>query len=172
MYIDNLHEHIFMNENVDINMDNIYPYVFTNTDSIDSIELTNINKKKSKSKLSTIPNTDGKRYFKIIEPVSNPNFFNGHGRYRGSTPKQAASKAYSKYVQDMKSQGQPININNPITIKIKELTRGSKHKIYTYTAKRLMFLNPVEVHINGFNNQHHVTYKYKNLIKKIKFNLI
>ena len=81
------------------------------------------------------------------------------GRFTGSMPYQAASKALSKYYRTN---------NNPkstITFTIKESTRGSGRNHYTYEGHRVKLDKPVEYSIAGGST---ITKAYKNHLKKVK----
>lgn len=75
---------------------------------------------------------------------------NEHGRYYGKTPKQAASKAYSKIIESLKFRGLPVKKKTQIFIRQTSPGR-SKGKIFGYEATRET-LNPPqtrEIHKNG-----------------------
>ena len=102
------------------------------------------------------------RYFRL--------FYNDEyqGRYRGKKPKQAANKAFSYIVKDMKKNGnQKGGVNVDINFSIRECTRNSKHKEYTYVGIREKLNNPVEVKIeNEDGSVKNITYSFHNKISK------
>lgn len=81
------------------------------------------------------------------------------GRFTGSMPYQAASKALSKYYRTVE------NPKSTITFTIKESTRGSNRSSYTYEGHRVKLDTPVEYSIAGGNT---ITKAYKNHLKKVK----
>ncbi|AEQ32871.1 hypothetical protein CE11_00358 [Megavirus courdo11] len=101
------------------------------------------------------------RYFKLIDPKTNESY----GRYTGGTPKQAASKAYTKTVQGLKGGGKPIPKKS--TIILRESTRGSPRKYYGYEASRLQLAEPQILEINTDGETKTITYNFRNKIKKI-----
>ena len=101
----------------------------------------------------------GLRYFKLD--------YNGNitGRYSGKKPKQAANKAYSSVVkkEGLQKGGAKIQFS------IKECTRGSKQKRYTYDAERVELENPVKVIINGADGKEKpIVYNFNNKLSKAK----
>lgn len=122
--------------------------------------------KKTAAKKSTRGNQreEGKdRYFKLIDPDTNQTF----GRYTGDTPKQAASKGYTKLLQKFKEEKkQPPKQS---TIYLRESTRGSSKKVYGYTATRQKLDEPQELKITDKETGKikTITYHYRNKIKKV-----
>ncbi len=102
------------------------------------------------------------RYFKLIynEEVQ--------GRYCGKKPKQAANKAFSSIIKDLKKTGQQNGgVNVDINFSIRECTRNSKHKEYKYIGKRQVLENPVQVKIaNGDGSVKQIEYKFHNKLQK------
>jgi hypothetical protein len=102
------------------------------------------------------------RYFKL--------FYNEEyqGRYCGRKPKQAANKAYSSIIKEMKKNGnQKGGINVDINFSIRECTRNSKHKEYKYIGLREELKVPVEVKIkNEDGSVKVITYSFYNKISK------
>jgi len=102
------------------------------------------------------------RYFKL--------FYNDEfqGRYCGRKPKQAANKAFSSIVKDMKKNGnQKGGVNVDINFSIRECTRNSKHKEYNYVGVRQELKDPVEVKINNEDGSvKKITYSFHNKISK------
>jgi hypothetical protein len=104
---------------------------------------------------------DKLRYFKL--------YYNENicGRYSGKKPKQAANKAFSSIVKDMKKTENKEGVNIDISFTIKECTRNSFHKEYKYIGKRLLLKSPVKVTIeNGDGTSKDIVYKYHNELKK------
>jgi len=104
---------------------------------------------------------DKLRYFKL--------YYNDNicGRYSGKKPKQAANKAFSSIIKDMKKTDNKEGVNIDITFTIKECTRNSFHKEYKYIGKRLLLKSPVKVTIeNGDGTSKDIVYKYHNELKK------
>ena len=102
------------------------------------------------------------RYFKL--------FYNEEfqGRYCGRKPKQAANKAFSSIVKDMKKNGnQKGGVDVDINFSIRECTRNSKHKEYNYVGVRQELKDPVEVKINNEDGSvKKITYSFHNKISK------
>lgn len=102
------------------------------------------------------------RYFKL--------FYNDEyqGRFRGRKPKQAANKAFSSIIKDMKKSGnQKGGVNVDINFSIRECTRNSKHKEYNYVGVREQLKDPVEVVIkNDDGSVKEITYSFHNKISK------
>lgn len=121
--------------------------------------------KSTKSKKVTKGSKSGKksRFFKAINEKDGK----GHGRYTGDTPKQAASKGYTKFIQRLKAEGKAI----PKTTKIylRESTRGSNRKVYGYIASRVKLDEPQELTIkdNATGEKKMITYNYRNKIHKV-----
>ena len=111
--------------------------------------------------------TDGgkNRYFKL--------FYNEkyQGRYRGRKPKQAANKAFSSIIKDMKKnhgeQGVDGVVNVDINFSIRECTRNSKHKEYSYTGIRKALNEPLRVPIKKNDESiKEIVYNFHNKIQK------
>lgn len=107
--------------------------------------------------------SDKTRYFKLIYGGRE-----AQGRYGGRKPKQAANKAFSSVQKDMKKKGiQEEQIGNKINFAIRECTRGSDNKTYTYVGVRQALGNPVKVEIkNNDGTTKDIIYKFQNKIKK------
>ena len=107
---------------------------------------------------------DGKeRYFKLIDPNTHEPF----GRYTGDTPKQAASKGYTKLLQKYRDENKPLP--KVTTIYLRESTRGSLKKVYGYSATRQKLQEPQELKIQDkeTGKMKTITYHYRNKIKKV-----
>lgn len=128
--------------------------------------------KKSKTKKQTSGSKSNKnvstkekkeRYFKIIDHKTGKTY----GRYTGDTPKQAASKAYTKKVQRLKKMGKTPSKRSQIILR--ESTRGSARKVYAYEAYRQKLPEPQNLDITdketGITKQ--IVYHYRNKIRKI-----
>lgn len=102
------------------------------------------------------------RYFKLI--------YNDEiqGRYCGKKPKQAANKAFSSIIKDLKKNGNEEGaVNVDINFSIKECTRNSKHKEYKYIGKRESLETPVKVEINNSDGTiKEIEYKFFNRLQK------
>jgi len=121
--------------------------------------------------LDTIP-IDGnieaskKRFFKCI--------YNGnvYGRLCGKKPKQAANKAFTSILKQMKKSKEVYN-GQKIYFSIIECTRGWKRNRYCYVGERKSLAAPVIVPIKIKNKEEAVTqkeiiYRHKNYVKKVK----
>merc|ERR1712139_192805 len=106
--------------------------------------------------------TNKQRYFKLI--------YNNEiqGRYCGKKPKQAANKAFSSIIKDLKKNGNESGgVNVDINFSIRECTRNSKHKEYKYVGKRESLENPVKVEINNSDGTiKEIEYKFFNKLQK------
>ncbi len=102
------------------------------------------------------------RYFKL--------FYNDEyqGRYCGKKPKQAANKAFSSIIKEMKKNGnQKGGFNSDVNFSIRECTRNSKHKEYNYVGVREELKKPVDVEIkNEDGTVKKITYSFHNKIAK------
>lgn len=101
------------------------------------------------------------RFFKLIEDTENAK--NATGRYSGNKPKQAANKALTAIIKRMDATDV---IGKEIVFRIKECTRGSKQKIYTYTGFRQQLDKPMKVKIGIGDDEKFIEYKFTNKIKK------
>lgn len=106
--------------------------------------------------------SSGQRYFKLMY---NNEF---QGRYSGKKPKQAANKAFSSIIKDMKKSGnQHGGVDESINFSIRECTRNSKHKEYKYVGVRETLKTPVKVEIkNEDGSVKPITYNFHNKIQK------
>lgn len=118
------------------------------------------------SKQSGGKSTKGKkasaRYFKLINEKTSKSY----GRYTGDTPKQAASKGYTKMLQKMKENGKTPPKQS--TIYLRESTRGSARKVYGYVAYRQKLPEPQKRVIidKESGEKKTIICKYRNRIKK------
>jgi len=103
------------------------------------------------------------RYFKFINLKTNESY----GRYTGDTPKQAASKGYTKLLKKLKDEGKVAP--NKTIIYVRESTRGSGRKIYGYEAYRQELPKPQELFIQDklTGEEKKIVYNYRNKIKKV-----
>lgn len=69
------------------------------------------------------------------------------GRYKGSSPMAAAKKVATRVFRETKGNARKV-----LNITIKETTRGSKQKTYTYRLKRVVLKEPQ----GPFNNKYMV----------------
>jgi len=125
-------------------------------------------KKGNKVARKTVKKGGGKaekkaRYFKLVDPKT----LKSTGRYTGETPKQAASKGYTKYIQKLKARGKKAPTET--IIYLRESTRGSNRKVYGYSASRQKLDEPQELDIedkvNGGSKT--IVYRFRNRIKKV-----
>ena len=93
------------------------------------------------------------RYFKIIGENGR-----SYGRFTGSSPKQAASKAFTAITKKKKNKNAETNFT------IRECTRGSHCKKYHYIGKRVELETPKIITIGSKE----VKYKYANKIARNK----
>lgn len=102
------------------------------------------------------------RYFRLIDPKTGHSF----GRYTGDTPKQAASKGYTKILQKLKTKGKTIPKTS--IIYLRESTRGSARKVYGYEASRQKLDKPQVLEIEDEDGgTKTIVYHYRNKIKKV-----
>jgi hypothetical protein len=103
------------------------------------------------------------RYFKIIDPETGESY----GRYTGDTPKQAASKGYTKLLQRFRMKGR-VPPKKSI-IYLRESTRGSPKKLYGYSAMRQKLSEPQKLEIVDKKTGNHkvIVYRFRNKIKKV-----
>ena len=107
------------------------------------------------------PESGKLRYFKL--------YYNNDicGRYCGKKPKQAANKAFSSIIKEMKKTDKKEGTNIDISFSIRECTRNSSHKEYKYVGKRLLLTTPVKVKIeNDDGSTKEIVYKFHNELKK------
>ena len=105
----------------------------------------------------------GSRYFKLVDLKTGKS----HGRYTGDTPKQAASKGFTKMLQKLKTEGKKAPKNS--TIFLRESTRGSARKVYGYEATRQKLPEPQELVITDKETgvEKTIVYFYRNKIHKV-----
>ena len=101
------------------------------------------------------------RSFKVRLPGSTT----FEGRFTGLTPYQAANKALTKLYKLNKNK----NVSKRVTFTIKESTRGSKKKEYTYNGNRTKLSTPVSYNITDNNGvTKTITKQFKNTLTKVK----
>lgn len=127
---------------------------------------TGKNNTKSKSKKTSNneeEEEENKRTFKLINAEDGST----HGRYTGDTPKQAASKAYTKMVQKLNKEKQKIP--KLCVIYLRESTRKSPKKIYGYESSRLKLDKPQKLEIvdNKTGKTKEIIYRFRNKIRKV-----
>lgn len=92
------------------------------------------------------------RYFKCL--YGNDIF----GRYRGNGPRQAAKKAFGVIIKK-------YGYDEPIIFSIKESTRNSKRKVYTYEGERCKLDKPVTLQIGGYGDEKKtIQFNYSNKV--------
>merc|ERR1712227_920169 len=101
------------------------------------------------------------RSFKVKLP--NSSVF--EGRFTGLTPYQAANKALTKLYKLNKNK----NLSKQVTFTVKESTRGSKKKEYTYNGNRTKLSTPVSYDITDSKGATKtITKQFKNTLTKVK----
>jgi len=105
------------------------------------------------------------RYFKMIDIKTGKSY----GRYTGETPKQAASKSFTKLLQKLKDNGKSMG-GKSVTIYLRESTRGSNRKVYGYKASRVKLDKPQQLTIVDKDSKEEktITYNYRNKIHKVE----
>lgn len=103
------------------------------------------------------------RYFKLIDDKTGKS----RGRYTGDTPKQAASKAFTKMLQKLKTENKKLPKES--IIYLREATRNSPKKIYGYEAVRvkLEVAQHLEIEDAITGKTKVIVYQYRNKIKKV-----
>jgi hypothetical protein len=86
-------------------------------------------------------------------------------RITGNTPKQAASKALTLLINQKKNTGK--SVKGKIVFTIKETTRGSKGKEYSYQGEKIKLKTPTTYKIKSSNGEiKEIINKFKNVIEK------
>lgn len=107
-------------------------------------------------------NASKKRTFKI--KLSDSEFCS---RITGNTPKQAASKALTLIVNQKKQGGKVLK--GKIIFTIKETTRGSKGKEYTYQGEKVKLDKPTTYKIRSPNGDvKEIINRFRNVIEKFQ----
>ena len=108
--------------------------------------------------------TKNKTYFKMI----NQDDGTFYGRYTGDTPKQAASKGYTKMLRKMKADG--LKPPKKSIIFLRESTRGKARKIYGYEAWTQKLPEPQIVELKDKKTGEvykTIVHNYRNKAKKV-----
>lgn len=122
-----------------------------------------LSKSKATGKKSDKKKKENYRFFKMIDPKTGKST----GRYTGDTPKQAASKGFTKMLQKLNIDGKAAK--GKFTIYLRESTRGSARKVYVYVAQRKKLDEPQELIIPDAKTgkDKKITYNYRNKIRKV-----
>ena len=115
-------------------------------------------------------NINRQRHFRVYDEYGALLGVEGwHGCFVGRTPRQAASKAFTRLMKHKEYQNEHDE-NEHVTFYIKEITRGSKrqYKKYGYSGKRITLDNPREVDIGRGNYRRTIKYKHKNKIARLR----
>lgn len=102
------------------------------------------------------PESSSKRHFQVIAdsidpPIDLEKLSASGGRYGGKAPCQAAKKAYNKFVRNgAKNNDDDDDVNEDgmldvYTFSIKEITRGSPGRVFSYTGYRQLLEEPREI---------------------------
>jgi hypothetical protein len=124
-----------------------------------------IDEKKVKKTSNSSETKKKKRLFKRFDE----NLGKYVGRYVSYTPKQAASKGYTKMLRKLKKLGEKIPKKS--TVYLCEHTKGKPKKIYGYVAKRQLLETPqirkiVVTDKDGELHKKKIKCYYRNKIKK------
>lgn len=104
-----------------------------------------------------------KRFFKLVSSTGE----SPAGRFSGMKPKQAANKALTTILKNLKDLGEKCE--GKFKFSIVECTRGSKHKQYFYEGERVALDEPTEVEIKKEDGSTDtITYHYSNKVYKDK----
>ena len=103
------------------------------------------------------------RYFKVVKDDGKT-----MGRFSGSKPKQAANKALTSILKELRTNNKPTG--GEFAFKIKECTRGSRCKEYSYVGQRKELDEPLEVPLKGILNKDGtnktIKYSFENIVRK------
>lgn len=99
------------------------------------------------------------RSFKVVDKANNTS----HGRYNGSSPYQAANKAFSEIIRGRVKDNQ--STEGEITFTLQESTIDSSKKVYTYVGQRVKLDKPVTYKVAGGQE---IVKEYKNILHKVK----
>lgn len=98
----------------------------------------------------------------------NPETGEFYGRYSGRTCKQAASKAFTKFISRAKMNNMETNETNIFLYKKKSDDEDdSDFKIYAYNCKQIMLDTPEKVTIKSGKCTRTIEYRKRNEIRKI-----
>lgn len=106
------------------------------------------------------------RYFCFVDVRTGQTY----GRYTGQSPKQAASKCFTKYVQGERSRRGANPILRNFRLYIREVTRGSQHKIYAYDCTRIQLRQAQEVVIRDRNSgqERRIIHRHQNRVNRVR----
>jgi len=99
------------------------------------------------SKVVEVPESTEKasRYFHVSDKkIDGGAYF---GRFKGKSPKQAATKAFSSIYETRKEK--KISVSEKIYFELQEVTRGSKRKTHFYVGERVKLDVPIQVTRGG-----------------------
>ena len=99
------------------------------------------------------------RSFKVVDKANNTS----HGRYNGSSPYQAANKAFSEIIRTRLRESK--DVGDEITFSLQESTIDSSKKVYTYVGQRIKLDTPVVYKVAGGQE---IVKEYKNILHKVK----
>lgn len=103
--------------------------------------------------------SESKRRKRNFTLVDFPNEGDTYGTYIGTNPRRAASKAFTKLAKLYNFKNSNDNYNF-IQFTIREITRNSSNKEYTFHGTRVKLYKPTIVNHNGKK----IKYHYKNII--------
>ena len=89
---------------------------------------------------------------------------NASGYYKGDSPYQAASKAFS-YICRMKEKAGE-SVSGKISFELTEYTKGKRNKVHNYIGKRVKLKKPIEYEIKKTGKE--LVKNFKNVIRKVK----
>jgi hypothetical protein len=122
-------------------------------------------KKASSAKKSSEKSTQSggavKRHFTML------NLENGNkrGYYEATTPKSAASHAYSSYIKELRQNNKKIPSN--FNFGLYETTRGSRNNVTCYTGACVKLKEPLVVERASANGEMKpITYKFRNIVTR------
>lgn len=101
----------------------------------------------------------GSKKKRIFTIVDFPEKGQTYGSYSGSNPRRAASKAFTRLAKFYNFKNS-TNDYKYINFTIRETTKSSANKEYTYYGTRVKLFKPTVVNINGKS----IKYNYKNII--------
>nr|QFG73952.1 MAG: hypothetical protein [Megaviridae environmental sample] len=119
-------------------------------------------KKTATTQSAGSPSPDKKRTFKIV--LSEGEF---SSRITGNTPKQAANKALTRLIKQRRVNKKPTT--GKIEFTIKETTRGSKQKTYSYVGQQQKLPTPTTYEIRTASGEtKQIVNRYRNRVEKLK----
>lgn len=120
------------------------------------------------------PVVERTRFFKLVTLTETGERGSTRGRFSGKKPKQAANKALTSLLKDMKKTDGGKPFEGSINFIITECTRGcgaaKRNKLYHYVGERVVLDTPVSVTIKGKEgaDDKTITYGYTNRVTKLK----